>query len=273
VDDRDQYLALLAEEYRTLANSGNQADRHTYTALQWGTAVVGIVVSAAISQWGKHDRAVEMVFLCGIPAIVAGGMLYWIGELARMRRIYDFMCVIEVKAEAALKHSMPGATGTGWLESFASDWTANRRTLLAELELAVPVDIGSGPIEFERWLRRIRNSRASSNLTWVFLVRFVLFPATTAASWTIGVYYALFQSVAREISFGTIVVAVCGLILGVVTVWLAVELVTDLNESASQRASQLPAPGRFFRRIVAAPLHMTEWAEVDSTRGIDPKSQ
>jgi hypothetical protein len=197
---RREYLALLAEEYRTLATSGNQADRHTYTALQWGTAIVGIVASGAISQWGKHDAAVELTFLVAIPALVAVGMLYWVGELARMRRIYDFMCAIEAKAELALRDPTHSTSRRGWFRSFDKRWTAERTTLLADLKLAMPhsdqgtVEIASGPIGFERWLRMIRNTQASSNLSWVFAVRFILFPSSLAASWLTGIYYIFFQS-------------------------------------------------------------------------------
>lgn len=74
VGEREQYLGLLVEEYRLLGSAGIQAGQHTYTALQWGTAVVGILAGAAISQWGKHDAVVELVFLVGVPALVAVGM-------------------------------------------------------------------------------------------------------------------------------------------------------------------------------------------------------
>jgi hypothetical protein len=240
-------------------------DRHTYTALQWGTAVVGILAGAAISRWGKSDAIVELVFLVGIPALVSVGMLYWVGEIARMRRLYDFICVIEAKAELALQHEDPAATDRQWVASFSQIWTAKRDELLEGLELAQPrgdygpVEIRSGPISWERWLRDIRNAEASGNLSWVFMVRFIVFPATIAASWAAGVFYVLHQSVDQAFEWKSLTAALFGLLLSTGTVWLAVELVIDLNRSSSIRPPELSGPRRAFRRALGSLLRITEW--------------
>jgi hypothetical protein len=265
MDDRKEYIALLAEEYRTLATSGNQMDRHTYTALQWGTATVGIVVGAAISQWGKSDAAVELSFLTAIPALIALGMLYWIGELARMRRIYDFISVVEAKAELALLHTGPTGEGGGWAASFNAEWISSHDGLLSELELAMPaagqgqIDVKSGPITYERWLRAVRNDRAPGNLTWVFMVRFLVFPLAIAAIWSAGIYYVLSQSVQQNFSWGSLLAALTGALSGLVSIWLAIELVTDMNRSSSTRPSKLSRPRKTFRRLLGGPLQITEW--------------
>lgn len=264
MEDRGDFMALLAEEYRTLAAGGNQANRHTYTALQWGTAVVGIVVGAAISQWGKHDAVVELVFLFGVPALVAMGMLFWIGELARMSRIADFICVLEAKVELAFQLRGSDPKYSAWFAEFRSAWTAQRKGLLAKLHLTMPADqaaeiaVGSGPIAFEHWLRAIRNTQASSNLIWVFIVRFLLFPAAMLVSWVTGIYYILLQSERGGFGWENSSVAFAGLILGVTTIWFAAELVVDLSNSAP-RTKEIALPRREFRRLLGRPFRITEW--------------
>jgi hypothetical protein len=265
VGEKDTYLTLLMEEYRMLAAAGVQASQHTYTALQWGTAIVGIVAGATISQWGSHDSVVELSFLIWIPALAAAGMLYWVGELARISRLTDFICAVEAKIDLALRH--PGNDESGeWVESFDKEWATRRTDLLSEAQVAMPaaaegeVPVNSGPITFERWLRVIRARRASSNLLWVYLVRVLLFPAVIATSWTAGVYYVLFQSARLGFNWETMIAAVFGLLFSVIAVWFAGEISTGLNRSTTS-GSQPAWPRRKFRQLACRPLDLTEWQE------------
>jgi len=201
MSSRNDYLDLLAQEYRVLATTGNQTDQHTYTALQWGTASVAVIAAAGLSQWKHHDAVVELVFLLAIPALVAVRMFYWLGELARMRRIYDFICVIEAKAALALRQTDgTSRTHDGWIDSFSQLWDAKFPEFTSALELDLPVTVNSDPITFERWLRTIRNKRASQNLTWVFQLRFALFPAAIVMSLALGIYYTLWVSATLDIA-------------------------------------------------------------------------
>jgi hypothetical protein len=257
MSSRDDYLDLLAQEYRVLATSGNQADQHTYTALQWGTAFVGVIAAAGLSQWRHHDAVVELVFLLVIPAVVALGMFYWLGELARMRRIYDFMCLIEAKAALALRQrDGTSRTHNGWTDSFSKVWDAKLPELTLALELDLPVAVNSDPITFERWLRAIRNNRASQNLTWVFQLRFALFPAAIVMSLVLGIYYTLWVSATLDITAWLRVAGTT--LLGTIFVWLGLELALDLdNSSSKQRVPRLPR--RVFRNIAGSFLQIPNW--------------
>lgn len=262
-----EYLDLLTEEYRALTTRSDWVDRHTYTVLQWGTALVAVIASAAMSQWGKHDSAVEISFLLAIPCLIAVGMLYWIGELARLKRIASFICVLEAKIELALRHRA-GSSGKSWISSFEQAWTDNWQSVLSNLPLGPPfngrgqVDLGPGPIEFERWLHRLRDSRANNNFTWVYMVRLAPFPAGIAASWSLGIYYVLSQSAKHGFGGGDIIAALFGLLFGILAIWLTVEVAADLN-SSGHAPLQLPWLRRVFRDMISRPLQMTEWKIVE----------
>jgi hypothetical protein len=265
MDDREAYLALLIEEFRSLASGGHQATRHTYTALQWGTAVVGLVVGAAISQWGKHDAAVELVFLLGVPALVAVGMLYWVGELARIRRMHEFMCVVEVKADMALEHEGSSESAGRWMESFKNEWLTQSAGIFAELQLPISGGRGdgavaSGPIAFERWLRGIRRSSGNDSLTWVFVVRFVLFPCAIVAAWVTGVYYVFFQSTERGLDCASSAAILVGFLIVVLANWLAGELIADLSKwPAESSSSDLSSPRQTFRQVIGYLFRIDDW--------------
>jgi hypothetical protein len=255
----------LAEEYRTLSNSGSQADRHTYTALQWGTALVAVIASATLSQWGKHDGIVEASFLIVIPALISFGMLYWVGELARLRRVYDFICIVEAKAELALQIDPPHQAQGDWYTSFEKRWKDERKVLLHHLDLRMPktrskvVEVDAAPIEFERWLRRIRAARASSNLSWVFMFRFILFPIGIAGTWATGLYYLLSHMNTHVSRTLGIAAAVMGVLTSAVTTWLAAELASDLNDAKSER--QISRARRWLRDQIHQLLALPEWSK------------
>ncbi len=261
--EREQYLGLLVEEYRLLGSAGIQASQHTYTALQWGTAVVGILAGAAISQWGSHDAVVELVFLVGVPALVAVGMLYWAGELARISRLTDYLCAVEAKIELALQHPDQDSTGE-WVSSFSERWASERHELLSASLVTMPsgsdgeVEVDGGPIAFERWLRKIRVGRASNNLVWVYLVRVLLFPAVIAASWTTGLYY-VFHSASSGHGWESTLAVLVGLVLGTMSTWFAAEIVSGLSHSMVTPSPSLSWPRRRFRQLAARPLRITEW--------------
>jgi hypothetical protein len=263
VGEREQYLGLLVEEYRLLGSAGIQAGQHTYTALQWGTAVVGILAGAAISQWGKHDAVVELVFLVGVPALVAVGMLYWVGELARISRLTDYLCAVEAKIELALRHPDQDSSGE-WVASFTELWATARQDLLSAALVAMPngpdgeVEVDGGPIAFERWLRRIRVGRASNNLVWVYLVRVLLFPSVMAASWATGLYYVL-HSAGSGHGWENALAILVGLLLATMSTWFAAEIVSGLSHSLARPSPSLSWPRRRFRQLAARPLRITEW--------------
>ncbi len=267
VGEREQYLGLLVEEYRLLGSAGIQAGQHTYTALQWGTAVVGILAGAAISQWGNHDAVVELVFLVGIPVLVAVGMLYWVGELARISRLTDYLCAVEAKIELALEHPDGDSSGE-WVASFSERWADARHDLLAAASVTMPsgpdgeVEVAGGPVAFERWLRDIRVGRASNNLVWVYLVRVLLFPSVMAASWAAGLYY-VFHSASSGHGLENALAALVGLLVSTASIWFAAEIISGLSHSSAKPSPSLSWPRRRFRQLAARPLRITEWRSSD----------
>jgi hypothetical protein len=260
--ERGAYIELLVEQYRLIAAAGNQASQHAYTALQWGTAVVGLLAGAAISQWAKSDGVVEFSFLLAIPTLAAAGMLFWLGELARIDRLADFLCALETKLDLALTHP-DGEEAGEWIRSFSREWAERGDEVLARAHVRPPqgadgiAGFGPGPITFERWLREIRALKAAKNLAWVYLFRLLLFPGVMASAWVVGAFYALLRSGAPPLRWEAVLTLILGLLIIFSATWLAAEIVRTFrnpDSAASPRGARL-----WLLRRVAGLLEMSEW--------------
>jgi len=264
-DDRSRYLALLCEEYRSCSESGRRCNDNTYTSLQWGSAVIAILLAASLTQWHKHDSVVLLALLVIVPAIVSFTMFFWLGELARMRRIYDYICTLEEKAALLIDDG-------AWKERFVERWNAAR----GEFDNWFPTSpkIPADPVVFETWLKRLRESRAGAahgNISWVFRARFGFFPAVILFSLALGNYYA-FTSGASNRHLAWVVILVCwGWISSVVLLWLAIEIALDLDTQPAVRPSELTSIRRKLRHLAGRALGIGDWvqmaeseAEIDS---------
>jgi hypothetical protein len=254
--DRDAFLALLVEEYKVLTSRGAQTDQHTYTALQWGTGFVLALMSACLSQWDRSNVLVEVGLLLIIPSVVAIVQFYWLGEVARRRRIYDYIYVAETKAAAAFE-CLP-EDGSPWTRQLQKSWQALAQVELTDLSAETLEKLTCRPLSFEHWLRELRATHAPNNLLWVHRLRFGLFPFEMSVSLGLGVFYVFAQRGHLD-GWSTALVAV-GLLFGLSAIWLGAELALPLDRV--QWRSTVRAPRglrRFMRNCVGRLLSIPEW--------------
>jgi hypothetical protein len=104
--DVARYLTLVTEEYRTLRDESTQATINMFAALQWGSAIIGVVTAAGLTQWNEKHGVVLLVFAVVIPALALMTMFLWLGEAARLNRAGDYLCFVERKVGLLL--GVPG---------------------------------------------------------------------------------------------------------------------------------------------------------------------
>jgi hypothetical protein len=251
----DAYLTLLLEEYKTLQEAAAQAGKNTYLSLQWGSATLAVLVAAAVTQWRQHDAAVELVFLLAVPFLGSMAMLFFVGELARIRRVADYLCATELKAKLLVSTRMdPG--------DLESELRAELMNLERIIGLRYPVKIGLAPLGWERWLVELRKKHAgaaSGHLTWVYRTRFALYPIVIASSIAVAMYYGLSGDTHVKHAHTFWLMAVVGIGFSVFAVWFAIELAVDLAR-ITPYASGPPTPvRRAFRRLFGWLFQIGEW--------------
>jgi hypothetical protein len=258
----DPYLALLVEEYRTVVGLGNQASANSFSILQWGSAAVAVLVAAAFSQWRKHDAAVELVFLGAVPFLSCAIMLFWLGELARIRRLGDFLCVVELKSALLLGERRDALRhlGTGTPED---NWAEHRERLGDQLSLRFPVDIGADPMTWERWLKQLRNERGGAtfgHLSWVYRLRLALYPAVAIGSVIVGGFYGFTGTTAARHFKENIALVSMSAVVVTLGVWLGVELALELDRaSGGRQASNSGWARQTFKHLAGRALSISDW--------------
>src|SRR5436190_7976737 len=97
------FLDLVKEEYRTLRDESKQATINMLAAIQVGASVIGALIYAGFSQWNTSPSVVLFVFFLIVPVLGAVSMFVWVGEAIRMKRVGDYLCIVEQKASFALQ--------------------------------------------------------------------------------------------------------------------------------------------------------------------------
>ena len=108
------WLEVALEEYRSLRQESIASMQMQQSSLTFGTATVGLVLSAGLSVWDRPFLP-EMVFLILIPAFVSLTLLIWAGEVARMFRVGRFIADVESKINGVVGLSVAALAWENWL--------------------------------------------------------------------------------------------------------------------------------------------------------------
>jgi hypothetical protein len=257
VEEHDRrYLTLLLEEYKTLESAGSQAGQNIYLSLQWGSAFMAVLVAAAASQWHKHDAAVALVFFLAVPFLSSMAMLFTIGELARVRRIADYLCVTEIKAKLLASYQV--GTDADFHDRFNSEIDRIEETL----GIRMPVPVTADPLGWERWLVELRKQRAGAtfgHLAWVYRLRLGLYPVAAYSSLAIATYYTFTSRTTQYHATSSYAMLAVGFGFATVALILGVELATELARVTAYPDTSPGFPRRLFRRLAGFALDIGDW--------------
>lgn len=109
-----EWFEAALEEYRSLRQESIASMQMQQSSLTFGTAAVGLVLSAGLSVW-ERSLLPEIVFLVLIPAFVSLTLLIWAGEVARMFRVGRFIADVEVKINSVLDSNVVALEWENWL--------------------------------------------------------------------------------------------------------------------------------------------------------------
>jgi hypothetical protein len=179
------YWSIAVEEYKAVRDESKQAELNTFTALQWGAVLLSGLSAAGFTQWSHSAFIVEAVFLGFVPLLAIASLYIWIGEVVRMKRAGDYLCLIEDK--------MAILTRDDTLMPDMPNWSEARKDVEIWLRLRDSQMSLRDPLNWERWLRRTRPPvwalSSSGHQLPTYLARIAFFPAVTLLSLSVGSYY------------------------------------------------------------------------------------
>ena len=185
MEDLMIYLSILTEEYRSLRDESKQASINMFTALRWGAAVLGIVITAGFTQWNKQHAVVLLTFFILVPILGAVAMFLWLGEAARFKRVGDYICLIEQKAGMVLDEVKQKY-------GIKERWEKFKEPLENSISISHSALDMSDPLAWEQWLRDMKGkSVTEGHQIWIYKIRLSFFILLMAFSFLIGTYYVL----------------------------------------------------------------------------------
>ncbi len=184
MDDPKNYLFALVEEYKSLRDESKQASINMFAAFQWGAAVLGVIIAAAFTQWGKQDAVVLLTFYLIVPILSAMTLFLWLGEATRFRRVGDYICLLEQKAGIILNDFKQH-------NNVENIWSANVTKIEDSLKMPHSELDLSDPLVWEQWLRDMKDkSPTTGHIEWIYKIRFGFFILLMVVSFMIATYYA-----------------------------------------------------------------------------------
>ncbi len=185
------YISLATEEYKTLRAESIQASVNMWTAMQWGSALIGVTIGIGLSQWNVTNPATPLAFDIVVPTFAALMMAFWLGEAARFKRVGDYLCLVEQKLSLVFESNglVPGVLRTSWPDIQRK---AERALNLRSSDSASAGElIISDPVSWEQWLRaRKGRSVIDGHLSILYAVRLGFFLVLAWGSWLAGLFYA-----------------------------------------------------------------------------------
>jgi hypothetical protein len=188
--DPKPYLGLVVEEYKILRDESKQASINMWTAMQWGSAIIGVVIAVGLSQWGRAYPTTVLALGLLVPLFSAMTMIFWLGEAARFKRVGDYIVLLERKMSVVLREAgdVPVAVVDGWPDL--------QRQAEAALHLrASPAPeegelVLSDPLAWEQWLRhRAGRSVAEGHLRVLYMLRLGFFLILPVGSLAVAAFY------------------------------------------------------------------------------------
>lgn len=110
------WLSAAIEEYKTLREECLMRLKNQQSILTFGTAIIGLIISAAINSWEKYPLP-EIIFLFLVPTVIYLIIMIWLGEVARMFRAGRFLCNVEDKINKQLQGTEKALTWENWLRT------------------------------------------------------------------------------------------------------------------------------------------------------------
>src|SRR5581483_10486445 len=190
VQNPQPYLDLVKEEYKTLRDESKQASINMLAAIQIGATVIGALMYAGFSQWNSSPAVVVFVFFLIVPILGAVSLFVWLGEAIRMRRVGDYLVLIEHKASFAIQRA-------DLFPFTEAEWSPIQQKIERGLAFTQRYRSQIDPLKWEQWLRESRATGFRALLgepvghqTVIYFFRLTLFPALIFASRVIAQNYA-----------------------------------------------------------------------------------
>ena len=230
MEDLQNYLQILAEEYKSLREESRQISINMFTSFQWGAAILGILIAAGFTQWNKVHVVVILTFLVIVPFITAITMFMWLGEAARFKRVGDYICMIEQKVGIVLGDFKEKI-------NLKEKWDFYKNDIEKSLKLSESTIDLSDPLAWEGWLKDLKDR--GGHISKIYLIRFLLFPILMGISFLIGAYYvfthpkfipswAKFLSI-PEVKISITTILIISFLFIVITITLALFFAKNLN--------------------------------------------
>ncbi len=183
MEDPRNYLLVLIEEYKSLRDESKQISINMFTALQWGAALLGVIIAAAFTQWGKQDAVVLLTFYIIVPMLSAMAMFLWLGEAERFKRVGDYICLVEQKAGMILdEFKQRNNIETTWSQEIIIELEDSIKLSHSSLDL-------SDPLAWEQWLKNMKGKEG--HRPWIYKIRLLSFLVLMCISFIIAVYYTI----------------------------------------------------------------------------------
>lgn len=117
------WLAVVMEEYKTLREESLASMKMQQSILSFGTATIGIVISAGFAAWNKTPLP-EIIFMFLIPTVIYLVILIWLGEVGRMFRAGSFLDRIEEKVNRQFTDKEEALSWENWLAT--GEWAGRK---------------------------------------------------------------------------------------------------------------------------------------------------
>jgi len=185
MEDIKEYLSIVAEEYKSLRDEIKQASINMFSSLNWGAAILGLVIAAGFTQWNKQHAVVLLIFFIFTPLFSAMTMFLWLGEAVRFKRAGDYICLIEQKAGMVLDDVKQKY-------SIKENWDQLKRHI--EESIRIPstsndLDL-SDPLAWEQWLKDMKGKGPTvGHLAMIYKIRLGFFILLMSFSFITGNYY------------------------------------------------------------------------------------
>jgi hypothetical protein len=228
------YVGVVMEEYKTLRDESKQASINMWTAMQWGSALIGITLGVGLSQWSQPTPSTAIAFELVVPAFAALTMAFWLGEAARFKRVGDYLCLVEKKICFLFEQesSIPSAIETQWPEIQRN---AELALNLRSTDLPKSGDfVLRGPLTWEQWLRARKGREITDgHLSTLYAMRLGFFLILAWGSCLLGLMYQLAApEAAKMTAWLRWPVVIVGALLCLVATWSAVAMGRALNRDA-----------------------------------------
>lgn len=180
-----EYLLMVTEEYKSLRDENKQASINMFSALNWGAAILGLIIAAGFTQWNKQHAVVLLIFFIFSPTLSAMTMFLWLGDAVRFKRAGDYICLIEQKVGMVLDEVKKKY-------SLKENWDQLKQHIEDSIKIpstSYDLDL-SDPLAWEQWLKDMKGKGPTvGHLAMIYKIRLGFFVLLMIFSFLTGIYY------------------------------------------------------------------------------------